>query len=314
MRKLLLARLVALVPLLLMVSVFVFLLVRATNADPVRQVLGDGATEAQRAEMSHRLGYDRPLIVQFGSWLGDAVRGDLGRSLFTDQTVLGSFVERLPASGGLILGGLLVSLLVGLPAGIYSALRAGSPTDRMVTGVTSLGLAMPGFWLALLLVLLFGVELRWFPVVGYTPFADDPADWAYGLVLPCVALGVHSAAVIARQARGAMSETLRSTYVQALRATGTPRRRIVFGYALRNAMPPVLTVIGWELSALLAVSFVIERVFGIPGIGTLLLDAVVRNDMPLVQGGVVLVACVVVLINLAVDVGYGMLDPKARPQ
>ncbi|MFC4048688.1 ABC transporter permease [Actinomadura syzygii] len=314
MGRLLLGRALALVPMLLMVSAFVFLLVRATDTDPVRQVLGDGASDAQRAELRHALGYDRPLAVQFWTWLGAAVRGDLGRSLFTDRAVLASFGERLPATLGLVAGGLLVAVAAGLPAGILAALRAGSAVDRAVTGLASLALATPGFWLALLLVLAFGVRLRWFPVVGYTPFSDDPAAWARGLVLPGVALGAPSAAVIARQARGALAETLRATYVRALRATGTSRRRIVTGYALRNAMPPVLTVIGWELSTLIAVSFVIERVFGVPGIGTLLLDGVVRNDIPVVQGGVVLVACVVVLVNLAVDVGYGLLDPKVRPR
>lgn len=314
MGKLIVTRMVALVPLLFLVAVFVFLLIHLMPVDPVRQMAGEGSTEEQREALRHQLGYDRPLMVQLASWLGNAVRGDLGTSLFTDKAVVDAVVERMPITLQLVGGAITVALLIGLPAGIYGALRAGSLADRTVTAVAALGLAMPAFWLALLLVLAFAVWLGWFPVIGYTPLAADPVQWARGLVLPCVALGASSAAVIARQTRSAVRETLHRPFVQALRATGTPRRRIVYGYVLRNAMVPVLTVIGWELLVMLAVSFVIERVFGIPGTGTLLIDAVVRNDMPLVQGGVVLVACIVVIINLAVDVGYGLLDPKVRPQ
>lgn len=314
MRKLIISRLLALPPLLFLVSVFVFLLIHLTSVDPVRQILGPGASAEQRAKLSHQLGYDRSLPVQFVSWLGNALHGDLGTSVFTSQPIASTFFARLPVTLALVIGGTLVALAIGIPTGIYSALRAGSVPDRVVTAIASVGLALPGFWLALLLSLAFAVKLRWFPVLGFTRFQDDPAAWAYGLVLPSIALGIHSAAVIARQTRGAVVETLRAPYVQALRAVGTPRRRIIYRYALRNATVPILTVVGWELSVLLAVSFVVERVFAIPGAGTLLLDAVVRNDIPLVQGGIVLVAGLVVLINLAVDIGYGLLDPKARPQ
>ncbi|MFD9946890.1 ABC transporter permease [Nonomuraea sp. NPDC059023] len=313
MRKLILSRLLALPPMLLLVSVVVFLLTRV-GVDPTRQMLGEGASEAQRALLRHQLGYDRPLVVQFGSWLGQVFRGDLGTSFFTQQPIVSSLAERLPVTLAMVAGGTLLAIAVGVPAGVWGALRAGSAIDRLITAVTSAGLAMPGFWLALLLMLFFAVELRWFPVLGFTRFADGPGMWAYGLVLPCVALGLHSAAVIARQTRGAMAETLRAPYVRALRAVGTPRRRIVYRYALRNSMVPILTAVGHEVIVLLAVSFVVERVFAIPGTGTLILDAVVRNDVPVLQGGIVLVACLVVLINLAVDIGYGLLDPKARPQ
>ncbi|WP_166351417.1 ABC transporter permease [Phytoactinopolyspora limicola] len=314
MGKLLLTRLASLVPLLFLVAVFVFFLITLMPVDPVRQIAGEGASPEQLEALRTELGYDRALPVQLLSWLGNAVQGDLGTSLFTQRGVVESVLERLPVTAQLVGGAMLIALLIGLPAGVYSALRAGSLADRAMTALASLGLAMPGFWLALLLVLMFAVWLGWFPVIGYTPFGDDPVQWARGLVLPCLALGVSSAAVIARQTRSAMRDVLQSNYVQALRATGTPRRRIVYGYALRNAMVPVLTVIGWELTVLLAVSFVIERVFGIAGTGTLLIDAVVRNDIPMVQGGVVLIACIVVVINLSVDVGYGLLNPKVRPQ
>ncbi|WP_157247129.1 ABC transporter permease [Nonomuraea typhae] len=314
MSRLILTRLVTLVPLLLLVSVIVFVLIHLTPVDPIRQILGEGSSMEQRAQLARELGYDRALPVQFGDWVLGAFRGDLGVSIFTKQPILETFLGRLPVTLALVAGGALVAIAIGVPLGVFAALRSGSAADRVVTGITSLGLAIPGFWLALLLVLGFAVQLRWFPVLGFTRFQDDPAAWARGLVLPSVALAIHSAAVIARQTRGAVLETLRAPYVQALRAVGTPRRRIVYRYALRNAMVPIVTVIGWELAVLLAVSFVVERVFAIPGTGTLLLDAVVRNDIPLVQGGILLVACMVVLINLAVDVAYGLLDPKARPQ
>ncbi|WP_028922061.1 ABC transporter permease [Pseudonocardia acaciae] len=314
MRRLIAVRLLSTAPLLVLVAVFVFALVHIVPVDPLRQLLGQGATEEQRDALARQFGYDQPLAVQFARWGADVLRGDFGRSLFTDEPVLGSITERLPMTLSLVVGGTLIAVLVGVPVGIVGAVRAGSWADRALSGLVALGLAIPGFWLAVLLALVFAVLLRLFPALGYTPPEEDPVAWLRGLVLPCAALGLSSAAVIARQMRGSMTTALRAPYTQALRARGTSRNRIVYRYALRNAMVPVLTTIGWELGVIMAVSFVVERVFAIPGTGTLLIDAVVRNDMPIVQGGVLFFACAVVLVNLAVDVGYGLLDPKARPQ
>lgn len=314
MRRLIVIRALSTLPLLALVAVFVFLLVHLTPVDPVRQLLGPGATEEQRAALNAQLGYDRSWLAQFGSWLGSAVRGDLGRSLFTQDSVLTSIVERLPMTLSLVVGGILIAVLVGIPAGIVGAVRPGSVSDRVVSGLIAIGLAIPSFWLAMLLALVFAVLLPLLPALGYTPIEEDPIAWFQGMVLPCLALGLPASATIARQMRGAMTNALRAPYTQALRARGTPRNRIIYRYALRNSMVPVLTTIGWELGVMMAVSFVVERVFAFPGAGTLLIDAVVRNDMPVVQGGVMFFACAVVLVNLLVDIGYGVLDPKARPQ
>lgn len=314
MRRLILVRALSTIPLLALVAVFVFTLVHLTPVDPVRQLLGPGSTDEQRAALTQQLGYDQSWPAQFGSWLTAAVRGDLGRSLFTQDNVLTSIVERLPMTLSLVLGGLLVAIAIGIPAGIVGAVRPGTLADRLVSFLIAIGLAIPSFWLAMLLTLGFAVLLPLLPALGYTPIDEDPVAWLHGMVLPCLALGLPASATIARQMRGALTGALRAPYTQALRARGTPRNRIIYRYALRNSMVPVLTTIGWELGVMMAVSFVVERVFAFPGTGTLLIDAVVRNDMPVVQGGVMFFACAVVLVNLLVDIGYGVLDPKARPQ
>ena len=223
-----------------------------------------------------------------------------------------SIADRIGVTLSLALAGMGFALCVGVPLGIVGSLRHGSRADRLLTMLVSVGLAVPSFWLALLLSLAFSVTLRWFQVVGYTPFSESPLEWARGLVLPAIALGVHAAAVIARQTRSAMIEVLHSRYVQALRARGLPRRRIVLAYATRNAMVPVLSVIAIQISVIVGVSFVIERIFAIPGLGTLLIDSVVRADFPILQASVVVIACFVLVVNLVVDIAYGLINPKVR--
>lgn len=312
MKRLLLTRLLSVAPMLLLVSLFAFLLIHATATDPVAQVLGEGASAADRAAYANKLGLDRPLTEQFLSWLANALRGDFGVSLYTSLPVAESIRDRLGVTLSLALAGMAFALCCGVPLGIAGALRHGSRADRLLTVLVSVGLAVPSMWLALLLSLSFAVTLRWFQVVGYIPFADNPFEWARGLVLPSIALGVHAAAVIARQTRSAMIEVLHSRYVQALRSRGLTRRRIVLGYAMRNAMVPVLSVISIQMSVIVGVSFVIERIFAIPGLGTLLIDSVVRADFPILQGSVVVIACFVLLVNLAVDVAYGLINPRVR--
>jgi peptide/nickel transport system permease protein len=314
MKQLLLTRLLSVAPMLLLVSLFAFLLVHATATDPVAQIMGEGASAADRAEYARKLGLDRPLPEQFLAWLAKALRGDFGVSLYTSLPVAESIGDRLGITLSLALAGMVFALGCGVPLGIAGALRHGSRVDRLLTVLVSLGLAVPSMWLALLLLLAFAVTLRWFQVVGYTPFAESPLEWARGLVLPAIALGVHAAAVIARQTRSAMVEVLQSRYVQALRSRGLTRRRIVLGYALRNAMLPVLSVVAIQMSVIVGVSFVIERIFAIPGLGTLLIDSVVRADFPVLQGTVVVIACFVLLVNLAVDIAYGLVNPKVRAQ
>lgn len=312
MSRLLLTRLASVAPMLLLVSLFAFLLVHLTATDPVVQILGEGASATDRAEYARKLGLDRPLPEQFLRWLGAALQGDLGTSLYTSLPVSQSIADRLGVTLSLALAGMGFAVCAGVPLGIAGALRHGSRADRALTMVVSLGLAVPSIWLALLLSLAFAVGLRWFQVVGYTPLAENPLQWARGLVLPAVALGVHAAAVIARQTRSAMIDALHSRYVQALRARGLPARLIVLRYATRNALVPVLSVVAIQMSVIVGVSFVIERIFAIPGLGTLLIDSVVRADYPILQGCVVVIACLVLVVNLAVDIAYGIVNPKVR--
>ena len=312
MKRLLLTRLVSVAPMLLLVSLFAFLLIHLTATDPVAQILGEGASNADRAEYARRLGLDRPLPEQFLRWVWAALHGDFGTSLYTSLSVAQSIADRIGVTLSLALAGMGFALCVGVPLGIVGSLRHGSRADRLLTMLVSVGLAVPSFWLALLLSLAFSVTLRWFQVVGYTPFSESPLEWARGLVLPAIALGVHAAAVIARQTRSAMIEVLHSRYVQALRARGLPRRRIVLAYATRNAMVPVLSVIAIQISVIVGVSFVIERIFAIPGLGTLLIDSVVRADFPILQASVVVIACFVLVVNLVVDIAYGLINPKVR--
>ncbi|WP_067168834.1 ABC transporter permease [Microtetraspora niveoalba] len=314
MKKLVVSRLISSVPLLVLLSLFVFGLINLTPTDPAAQILGVGAGEDAKAAYRHQLGLDRPLHEQFGQWVLGALRGDLGKSWFTAQPVTQMIGDRLGVTLSLALLALVLALLAGVPLGILGALRPGSVPDRILTLAVSLGLAVPGFWLALLLALLFALTLRWFPVVGYTPFTEDPGEWARSLVLPATAMAVHTAAVIARQTRGALVDTLNAPYVQALRSRGIPFRRILLRYAMKNAMIPVLAVIAVQMSVLVGVTFVVERIFALPGIGTLLMDGVVQADMPVLQGTVVVVGALVLLINLITDIAYGVVNPKVRPR
>lgn len=312
MRQLFLSRLLSVAPILFAVSLFTFLLTRMTSTDPVVQILGPGASTADRAEYAHKLGLDRPLAEQFFRWLGNALRGDLGNSLYTALPVAPTLADGVSVTLTLAIAGMLLALLIGIPLGIWGAVRHGSWADRLLSTVVSLGLAVPSIWLALLLSLAFAVELQWFQVVGYTPFAQDPVEWARGLVLPAVALSVHTASVIARQMRSAMIDVLRSPYVHALRARGLPQRLIISRYAIRNAMVPVLSVMAIQMSVLVGASIAVERIFAIPALGTLLVDSVVRGDFPVLQGAVVVIATIVLAVNLATDIGYGLINPKVR--
>ncbi|GII95992.1 ABC transporter permease [Sinosporangium siamense] len=314
MIKFVAGRLLSVLPTLLLVSVFVFLLIHATPIDPVAQILGEGAGAEAKAQLAEQLGLGRPVAEQYVSWLVSALQGDLGASLYTSLSVSESIADGIGITLSLALAGMGVALVVGIPLGVLGALRPGTAADRMLTIVVAAGLAVPSFWLALLLALVFAVNLGWFPVIGYTPLFEDPVGWFLSLVLPSLALGVHTAAVIARQVRSAMIEALDSPYVQTLLARGVKRGSIVLRYATKNAMVPVLAVVAIQMSVLVAVSFVIERIFAIPGLGTLLMDSVVRADYPVLQGTIVVVAIIVLLVNLAADIAYGLINPKVRPQ
>ncbi len=314
MLKLVLLRTAFAIPMLLAVAVVVFILFSFSPVDAAAAILGTDATEASRAEVERELGLDRPFIVQMIDWIGRAFLLDFGNSYVTNRPIADDIAARLPATLAMCIGGLIVSLVVGIIVGVVCAQHPNSWLDRSLTVVTSVFLALPGFWLAILLVLLLAVQLGLLPSSGYVPFERDPWLWLRSLVIPWLALGLSAAATIARQTRSAMLETLGATFVRAAVARGASRTRAVYVYALKNAMMPVLAVIGIQFTVMIGSSFVIERIFSIPGTGTLMLDGLLRGDTPMLQATVLVVACSVIVINTLVDIGYGLLNPKVRPQ
>lgn len=312
MKGLILSRLGLMVPVLIVASVFAFLLQHVMPVDPVTVALGEGATESAIAEMREELGLNDSIVVQYGNWLWNAVRGDFGQSLFARQAVSDMLADRIPITVSLSLAGIVVAVLVGLTVGTYGALNIGSWIDRLLSTVNSIAIAVPSFWLGLLLALLFAVQLGWLPVIGSTPFTEDPIGWARTLILPGIALGVNAAAVIARQTRAAMRDMSSAQFSLALRSRGVSERRIVWRYIFKNAMIPVLAVIGVQVPIIVGGTLVVEQVFSQPGLGTLLTEAVLRSDAFVLQGGILAIVAFVLILNLLVDISYGMIDPRVQ--
>jgi peptide/nickel transport system permease protein len=300
---------------LLLVSAFVFALIQLSPVDPVVLALGDGAPAEKVAAMRRELGLDQPIVIQFFQWLGGIfLRGDFGVSTFTHRPVVNELIEKLPVTLSLLVGATVIAITVGLTLGFMAGLRPGSAVDRAVTSVVAVALAIPSFWLALLLGSVFAVEFGLLPVAGYTPFRENPWLWANSLILPCFAVSTHAIAVIARHTRGVVIDVMNSPFIEAIRARGTPRSLLIRRYVLKNALVPVLPVIGVQLAIIIAVSTVMEKVFILPGLGSLMVNSVVSSDFPMLKGAIVVVASIIILINLLVDIGLGLLDPRVRPQ
>ncbi len=314
MRKLVLLRFAVALPQLAFVSLAVFMLTYLVPGSPAAAILGGRATPEAVAELEAQLGLDEPAPVRFGQWVASAATGDLGESLRTLEPVTSIVTERLPATLSLALGSLLIALIVGVVGGILAAVRPGTWLDKAVTLLTSIGLAIPEFWLGLILILVFAVQLQWVPVVAYTPITEDPLMAIRGLILPCLSLGMATACLIARQMRNSMLGALvAAPYVDTLRSVGVTEKRIILKYAFKNALIPVAAVTGFSFGILLATSLVVEQVFAIPGLGGALLPSVVAKDLPVVQGIVLVIAVAVISANLLLDIVYGWLDPRARP-
>jgi peptide/nickel transport system permease protein len=307
-----LRRLVALIPVLLMVSVVAFALVHLTPGDPVANILGDRATTEDIERVRHQLGLDRPLYEQYVVWLFNVVRGDLGRSVFVDQPVVGMIVER--AEPTLLLAGtaLLLTLVIGIPAGVFAAMKHNGVIDQSLMILALLGVSMPNFWLGLNLIILFSVLLGWFPTGGYTPIQESFSGAVRSVILPAVALGSGQAALVARITRASMLEVLQQDYVRTARAKGLPWLPVNYRHALKNALLPTVTVVGVVVAVLIGGSVVTETVFTIPGAGRLVVNSVLRRDYPVVQGAILMVAGAYVLVNLLVDIVYVYIDPRIR--
>jgi peptide/nickel transport system permease protein len=274
------------------------------SGDPTIQMLGLSATPEQIAELKAQLGFDRPVLVQYADFIGNISRGDLGKSLFSAESNLDAILGRLPASIQLALLAVTLGALIGIPVGVYAASREGRAGDRITTILSIVGQSVPVFWLGLILVLVFSLNLGWFP-------AGFKGDWR-NLVLPVITLATIPIARISRLTRSAMTNSLEDNYITAARARGLTSRRVLFAHGLKNASLPVVTLIGLQVGTLLSGAITVETVFAWPGIGSLATQAVTNRDIPLVQALVVFGAAAFVLINTCVDLLYGVLDPRVR--
>ena len=305
-------RLLALVPTVVVATLVVFALVQITPGGAAEAAAGPTATPQQVHAIALEMGLDKPLPAQYATWLWNLAHGDLGQSLINRQSVSQEVVQRLPVTLELTLGALLVALLVGTPLGILSAARRQSRLDSAVRGGSGLGLAVPEWLLGMFAVDLFALKLGWFPPTGFTPLTESVTGNLQGLVLPALALGSGAAAIITRQTRSAMVEVLDSPFVRTAWALGLPRSQIYFRFALKNALISVITVVGLIAGALLGVAILIERIFVIPGMGSMLVEGVTQKDFPVMQGVTAVFVGIVIVINLAVDLSYAALDPRIR--
>jgi peptide/nickel transport system permease protein len=312
MLRYLINRLVAAVGVIILVSVLVFVIIRLIPGDPITILLGENLTDDARDRLVEKWGLDQPVYMQYLRWVGNIATGDFGASIRTQDNVASLLLERLPTTLSLATLSLLIAVLLGLPAGVIAAYRANTAIDGMAMVTALIGLCIPSFWLSLLLILLFSIRLDWLPVSGYVSPLESVSGWLEHLILPSLALGVGLAASISRMTRSAMLDALSQDYVRTARAKGLNEKAAVFVHALRNAMLPIITVIGLQLGFLLGGAVVVEEVFAVPGLGRLLIFGISNRDYPLIQGVVLIFAVSFVLVNLVVDLLYSVFDPRIR--
>jgi peptide/nickel transport system permease protein len=305
-------RLVATIPVLLFVAVFVFMLLRLTPGDPAAIIAGDNATSDQVAAIRAKLGLDEPLYTQFFIWSGKALAGDFGESFFFKKTVAELIAQRIEPTAMLALCTLLLAVAVAVPLGVLAAARQGGWVDRTVMGFSVLGFSVPVFVVGYLLIYLFAIQLGILPVQGYKRIAEGFGDFIIRLILPSVTLAVIYIALISRITRASVIETLGEDYIRTARAKGLPERTVLLRHALRNAAVPIITVIGIGIALLIGGVVVTESVYNIPGIGRLTVDAVLARDFPVIQVVILMFSFVYVLINLMVDIAYSFFDPRIR--
>jgi peptide/nickel transport system permease protein len=294
------------------VTVVVFALVHLVPGDPVRIALGTRYTPEAYDALRSASGLDRPIVTQFFSYVGSALTGDLGVSFRNGDPVTVTLLDRLPATLSLGLAGIVIALVIALPAGTYSALREGRLSDAIVRVTSQFGVSIPDFWMGILLIALFSTTLGWLPTSGYRPLFSDPGGWLRHIILPALTVGVVAAAIMTRYVRAAVLEVAAMSYVRTARSKGLPPRVVTFRHTVRNALVPILTITGIQLATLLGGVIVVEVVFAWPGLGRLVYNAVAARDYPVIQGAVLLIAALFLLINLLVDVLYAVVDPRIR--
>lgn len=307
-----LRRLVQLIPVLLMIAVFAFFVLRVAPGDPTAMLLPQDASAEDIERLRERLGLDRSILRQFSTWFGAMLVGDFGISYHSREPVLDTIAQRVYPTLWLAACAQLFAIVLAVPLGILAALRQDSPIDRAVTVFSVGGVAIPNFWLGMLLVMVFSVELRWLPSQGFVDPLQEPWEAARRLLLPTITLGYQQSAQIMRMTRSTMLDVLRLDYVRTAHAKGVRQRTVLYRHALVNAMNPILTVIGLSMAGLFSGAVVVELVFNFPGLGQLIVESVGRRDFPLIQGVLVLLAVLTLAINFMVDLSYGLFDPRIR--
>jgi peptide/nickel transport system permease protein len=303
-------RIMATIPVMAIVALFVFSLLYIAPGDPAAIIAGDQATPADVERIRAGLGLDRPFVIRFGEWLWHVLNGDLGVSIFTNLPVTRMIAQRIEPTVSLMLLTLVLSIGIAVPMGVVAAWKHGTWIDRFIMILAVFGFSVPVFVVGYLLAYVFALQLEWFPVQGYTPLSAGVGPWLSNLILPAVALGGVYIALIARVTRATMLEVLSQDYVRTARAKGVGQRSILFLHALKNAAVPIVTVIGIGVALLIGGAVVTESVFAIPGLGRLVVDAILRRDYPVIQGVVLLFSFVYVLVNLGVDLLYTVFDPR----
>ena len=312
MGQYILRRIFQMIPVVFLVTIVIFSITLLLPGDVTYTILGEDATEEQREQVRISYGLNDPVPVQYLRWLGHALTGDLGRSFRTHQQVAEMMGERFPATLELTLFSMFIAVLIGVPAGIVAATQRNSIWDVLATIISMFGVAVPFFWLGILLILLFSLTLGWLPPSGYVPFKSDPLKNLQLMILPSMTVGAAMSAVVMRQTRGAMLNVLNQTYIDTARAKGLSRRKVHFKHALRNAFIPVVTVVGLQVGSLMGGAVVTETVFSISGVGRMVVQGIFNRDYPVVQGGILIIVISVMTINVLVDVLYAMLDPRIK--
>jgi peptide/nickel transport system permease protein len=307
-----LRRLLSAIPVLFIVSLISFGLMRLIPGDPAASIAGPSATPAQIEQLRRDLGLDEPLLLQLLHYYQGLLHGDFGKSLLLGKGVLAATMERLPVTIGLSLYALVLTLLIGVISGIIAALRQNTWIDQVAMMIAMLGISIPNFFLGLLMIIFFAVQLGWLPSGGYVPFMQDPIGWLRSTTMPAISLALLQAGLLARITRSGMLEVLRQDYVRTARAKGLPERQVILKHALANALIPIVTVVGIIISLLLSGAVVTEALFSLPGMGQLLTQAVLSRDYPMVQGGLLLVTTFLVVVNILVDILYALIDPRVR--
>lgn len=312
MVRYILQRFVGMAVVMFLVVTIVFVIVRVTPGDPAAVMLGPDASAQDIADLRARLGLDQSLVIQYFYYIGQLLKGDLGQSIFLNMPVGSALLDRAEPTFFLTIFSLLIASVIALPIGIYAAYRRGSFVDQAATTIAMLAASIPSFWLGLILMQVFAVRLDMFPVSGYGGPGASFMERMYHLTLPAIALGLVSSALILRFTRASMLDVLGDDYVRTARAKGVKERRVVMKHALKNALIPILTVLGLTAAVLISGAVVTETVFGLPGVGNLVVSAVLRRDYPVIQGALLIIAGLYVLINFAIDMLYLLVDPRVR--